>query len=327
MQKLLKSAVLAAILLCLVVVAQGGEILRLGVQMTSTTSFGRAARDLARMVAEKSNGEIVVEVFTDGVLGDELELWESLQLGTLDMCVNSPGRISNFVPEYFLFELPFLFRDFAHRDAVANGSIANRVNAILREQGGVIVLGQMGGSGRYLITRNTKAPNLQDIAGIKMRVQESQIVVDTWKNLGTLPVTVSYSETYTALQTGVADAAENELSTFESMKWYEPCNYLMLTEHSIIIRPILIREARYNSLSDAHKSILRECALEAAELAVKYEREDEAKAFANLERFGLELIRLNNKQEWIDATEVIRSDFGKRNNLEDILKEIEAVGR
>ncbi len=168
---------------------------------------------------------------------------------------------------------------------------------------------------------------LKDISGIKMRVQESQIVVDTWKALGTLPVTVSYSETYTALQTGVADAAENELSTFETMKWYEPCEFLMLTEHSIILRPIIISEARYDSLSEAHRAILAECGREAAALAVKYEREFEANAFKTLEGFGIEIVPLNSKQEWIDATDPIRKDFAKRYGLEALMAEIEAAGK
>ena len=327
MAGMLKSFVLGVSLLCVTTMAQGGEIIRFGVQMTAETSFGRAAKDFARLVGEKSKGEIKVEVFTDGVLGDELEMWESLQLGTLDMCVNSPGRISNFVPEYFAFELPFIFRDFDHRDAVANGPVADKFNEILREKGEVVVLGQMGGSGRYLITRRTKAPDLKDIAGVKMRVQESQIVVDTWKALGTLPVTVAYAETYTALQTGVADAAENELSTFETMKWYEPCKFLMLTEHSIILRPILISEARFNRLSAAHQQILRECGLEAAELAVAYEREAEAKAFKTLEGFGIELVKLNNKQEWIDATGPIRNDFARKHGLEEVMKQLESSGK
>ena len=327
MAGVMRTFVLGCALFCVAAFAQGGEVIRFGVQMTAETSFGRAAKDFARLVGEKTNGEIKVEVFTDGVLGDELEMWESLQLGTLDMCVTSPGRISNFVPEYFVFELPFLFRDYAHRDAVANGPIADKFNEILREKGGMVVLGQMGGSGRYLITRKTKAPALKDIAGIKMRVQESQIVVDTWKALGTLPVTVAYGETYTALQTGVADAAENELSTFETMKWYEPCKFLMLTEHSIILRPILISEERFNRFSEAHRRILRECGREAAELAVKYEREAESKGFRTLEGFGIELVRVNDKQEWIDATAAIRTDFAKKYGFESVLAELESVGK
>ena len=329
MQKVLSRYVLAVGLtvLCLSRVLPAGEkvTLRLGVQMTAETSFSRAAKDFARMVGEKSNGEINIEVFTDGVLGDELEMWESLQLGTLDMCVNSPGRIGNFVPEYFVFELPYVFRDYAHRDAVADGPTSLKVDEILRQKGEVVVLGQMGGSGRYLITRNTRAPNLADLRGVKMRVQESQVVVDTWRALGTLPVTVAYGETYTALQTGVTDAAENELSTFQTMKWYEPCRYLMLTEHCIILRPLLIKESRFNSLSPEYRKILQDSGKAAAALAVKYEREFETAAFKILEGFGIEMVPLANKAEWIEATRVIRDDFAKKNNMQQIMVEIEAV--
>ncbi|MFV0406996.1 MAG: TRAP transporter substrate-binding protein [Propioniciclava sp.] len=300
--------------------------LRLGVQMAAETSFGRAANDLAEMVAERSDGRITIEVFTDGVLGDELEMWESMQAGTLDMSVTSPGRISNFVPEYFVYELPYIFTDYAHRDAVADSPVGEKIDAILTEEAGIVVLGQMGGSARYLLTTDTEAPDLADIDGVKMRVQEAQIVVDTWTALGTLPVTVAYNETYTALQTGVVNAAENELSTFTTMKWYEPSNYLMLTAHSIGMRPLVISEATFSKLSESDQQLLREAGQEAALKAVEYERADEEAAFAELQELGITLVDLTDKQEWIDATAPIRDNFAaEHDGMPEIMQEIAAT--
>lgn len=301
----------------------GGATLRMGVQMAAETSFGRAAHELAEAVAERTDGRVTIEVFTDGVLGDELEMWESMQAGTLDMAVTSPGRISNFVPEYFVYELPYIFTDYEHRDAVADSPVGDTINEMLTDQAGIVVLGQMGGSARYLITTDVEAPDLTDISGVKMRVQEAQIVVDTWTALGTLPVTVAYNETYTALQTGVVNAAENELSTFMTMKWYEPSKYLMLTEHSIGMRPIVISESSLEGLSEADQQALREVSEEAAAKAVQYERDDEQAAFEELQALGITLVELNDKQEWIDATAPIRENFAAEHpGMDEIMQQI-----
>ncbi len=296
-----------------------------GIQLASMTPFSRGARDFAKMAEEKSGGSITVEVYTDSVLGNESEMWEGIQMGTVDMMVISPAQISNYVPEYAFYDLPYVFESYAHRDAVTKSAVARKMDKLLEEKGGMITLGQMGGTGRYLLTRKNKVEKMADISGIKMRVQPSNIVVQTWEKFGTVPVTVAYGEVYSALQTGVADAAENELSTFITQKWYEPCKFLAKTNHQINMRPVLIGKAKFDSLTPEQQKIVRECGEAAGWQGVKYEREDESKSFDELKKMGVQITELQDKDKWIAVTENLRNDFCAKYGMTDLLKELKAV--
>ena len=304
--------------------ASAGEPVKIifGVQLASMTPFARAANDFAAMVKEKSNGGMVVEVYTDSVLGNESEMWESIQMGTVDMMVISPAQVSNYVPEYAFYDLPFLFAGYEHRDAVTKSEVAKKMDKMLEEEGDMVTLGQMGGTGRYLLTRGKKVERMADAKGIKMRVQPSNIVVQTWEAFGTVPITIAYGEVYSALQTGVADAAENELSTFITQKWYEPCKFLAVTNHQINMRPVLIGKAKFESLTPEQQQILRECGEAAGWKGVEYERGDEDASFTELKSLGLEIVELQDKDTWIEATAGLREAFCKQHGMTDLLKEV-----
>lgn len=296
-----------------------------GVQLAATTPFARCANDFAEMCRERSGGTINVEVFTDSVLGSEIEMWESIQMGTMDMMIISPAQISNYVPEYGLYDLPFLFTSYEHRDRVAAGEVGRKMDALLEEKGDMITVGQAGGTGRYLLTSKAPVTKMSDVAGIKMRVQASAMVTRTWELFGTLPVTVAYGETYSALETGVAEACENELSTFITQKWYENCRYLCKTNHQINMRPLVIGKAKFESLSPEQQEIVRQAGLEAGQLGVEYERADEGGSFDELESFGVKISELEDKEVWIAATEILRDEFCAQYGVEEIYDEIVAL--
>ena len=314
------------------VAAQAGEpvgdpvTLIFGIQLAASTPFARAAKDFAQMCAEKSNGSITVQVYTDSQLGDEMQMWEGIQMGTLDMMVISPAQVSNYVPEYGFYDLPFLFTSYEHRDAVVNGAVADKMDQLLETKGNMVTLGQMGGTGRYMLS-SKPVHKMSDASGVKMRVQASTLVNQTWANFGTLPVTVAYGETYSALQTGVAEACENELSTFITQKWYENCSNLTLTNHQINMRPVLIGKAKFDSLSPEQQAIVRECGEAAGWKGVEYERADEENSFEQLRGFGVEIIELEDQENWIAATEQLRLDFCEQYGLTEIMKEIATLSK
>jgi tripartite ATP-independent transporter DctP family solute receptor len=279
----------------------------------------------ADKVKEATNGKVIIDVFSDGVLGSETDVWEAIQAGTVDMGIISPAYVGNFVPEYQIYELPFLFASREHRDKVVNGPVGEKIDKLLADKVGMIVLGQFGGIGRNLITRTKKIETLDDIKGVKMRVYSSPIVVDTWTALGTVPVTVAYAEAYTGLQTGVVDAAENEMATLVSQKWYEPCKYVAITEHNINTRPLIIGKSQLEKLPKEYQEIMIEVGKDAASYAVKTERDDDAKYIDDLKNLNIEVFELQDKDKWIEATKQLRSDFVKKYNMEAILSEIEGL--
>ncbi len=128
--------------------------LKCGIMVSKDYSQAKAAKYFAEEIAKETDGRVVIDVFTDGVLGSEPEMWEAINAGALDMAVVSPAYIGNFVPEYQLYDLPFLFKSRAHRDAVVDGPIGAQLDKLLEKKGNMVVLGQFGGTGRIMISRN-----------------------------------------------------------------------------------------------------------------------------------------------------------------------------
>ena len=296
--------------------------LKCGIMVSKDYAFTKGANFFAKRIAEETNGRVKVDVYSDGVLGSESEMWEGVKVGTLDMFVTSPGNVGTFGPAYQFFDLSYLFASKAHRDKVANGPIGEKMNKMLAEKGGMIVLGQFGGSARNMILTGRKIEKLEDLKNMKMRVWPAPIVVKTWESLGTIPVVVAYAEAYSALQTGVVEGAENETSTFITQKWYEPAKYIIMTEHSITVRPLLIGKKQFDKLPEDIQQAMLKVGKEAAEYAVKVEREDDAGYIKNLKGFGIDIIQLKDKEKWIEATRPIREEFAKKHGLSDVLKEV-----
>jgi TRAP-type transport system periplasmic protein len=278
-------------------------------------------------LAEESYGALDVQVFAGGVLGSEPEMFEGIQQGTIDAIVTSPGNLSSFVPPYQILDLPFVFRDDDHRAAVADGRVGAELTRLLEERAGIIVLGNFGGSERNLISRDRPITSLADMQGLKMRVWEAPAIIESWAALGTSPTVIAYAEVYTALQTGVVDAAENEPPTFVTQKWYEPTNYITLSRHSYTVRPFIMGADAFRSLSDEHQELLLRLGREAAEYEVELEREFGEEAMRTMqEQYGIEVLELTDRDEWIERTEPVRQKIAADLDVSDLLEQIEAAG-
>ena len=293
--------------------------------VSANTAHAAATKEFARLVGEKSKGSLAVEVYTDGTLGNEVEMWEGIQSGSVDMMWTGDGAVSNYIPEWGFVALPFIFANQAHRDAFVDSGMVDTLIKIVEQKGNVIMLGNGSGVSRNLLIKK-KVENLSDAAGTKMRVQASDIVVETWKALGLLPVVIAYAETYSSLQTGVAQACENEMSSFLTQKWYETCPFLIKTEHQTNCHPLIIGKKQFSSLTPEQQAILREAGKEAAKFFIEKERAGDAEGDKQLtEKGGVTIVSLNDKDAWIAATKKVRDDFCKKHGLEELAAKVETL--
>jgi len=303
------------------VVAAAEYTLKLGTLENEQYPFTIGARYFEKRLEEETDGKIDVEVYPNAILGDEFELWENIQNGVVDMCVTASA--GQFIPEWQIIQLPYLFKSYDHWDAMMQGPLMIKLEDLMVEKAGIMVLSYFGGSGRHLISTDKKIDSLDDVKGIKMRVWPNPTVVKTWELLRTNPIVVAYAETYTALQTGVVKAAENIAATFITQKWCEPGNYITLTNHDIIVRPLIIGVKQFNQFSPELQKIIRSVAREAAEYEVKVERKLEQEYFNEMEEDGLEIVELTDIDKWIEATKKMREEFAEKYNLVDFLQTLE----
>ncbi|UYG00775.1 TRAP transporter substrate-binding protein [Halomonas sp. GD1P12] len=225
------------------------------------------------LVEEKSNGSITVSYFPDSQLGGESELVELLQAGAVDMTKVSGGLMGSFSPLYDVFSMPYLFDDEEHFYRVMNDEeIMSDVYQSTQDQGFVGVGWYDSGQRNFYMT-NEPIEQVEDLAGKKIRVMQSQTAIDTMKLLGASPVVMAQEEVYTALQQGVLDGAENNEFALTAARHGEVVDYYTLDGHTRIPDIILISNRVIDSLSDEQQTAVMEALEESTQSQVEHWRE------------------------------------------------------
>ncbi|MCL6707439.1 DctP family TRAP transporter solute-binding subunit [Pseudomonas sp. R2.Fl] len=218
-----------------------------------------AMGQFAEEILEKTKGRIAVRLQGGGALGGDREVIEGVQLGVVDMTVVSTSIVVNFAPEFALFDIPFLFRDFDHAEAVLNGPIGQEMLDGLPEKG--LVGLAFGGMGFRQLTNNARpVKEPADVEGLKIRTQQNDLHIAVWKELGVLPTPMAIPEVYTALQQGVVDGQENPVGAIINNRFGEVQKYMSLTDHAFTPLVLLVSPNLYSSLSDEDKEVFKTAA-------------------------------------------------------------------
>lgn len=273
MKKLLFSCTVLSLILSFCSVSFAERKLKLGVVAPPSHPEVLAGQAFADYVKEKTNGEIQLDVFPMGTLGGERSMAEQVQGGTLDMMHCTTAVLSNFVPEVALFDLPFLWpsREVAYK-VLADPEFF-KIFADAFPQKGLVMIGYGENEFRDLtnIDREVRLP--EDVKGMKIRVMESPVYLETWKALGASPVPMPFPEVYNALQQGVINAQENPLMTSVMVKFTEVCPFATKLDYSLQETIQMVNIDLWESFTPEQQQIFRE----AAELSIKVNREGSAK--------------------------------------------------
>ncbi|WP_083660561.1 DctP family TRAP transporter solute-binding subunit [Acuticoccus yangtzensis] len=278
-----------------------------------------AMGQFAEEVAEKTGGRIAVRLSGGGALGGDREVIEGLQLGTVDMTVSSTSIVANFVPELRVFDIPFLFRDFDHAEAVLNGDMGEEILESMPSKG--LVGLAFGGMGFRELTNSVKpVETVADVDGLKIRTQQNEMHIKVWDALGVLPTPMAIPEVYTALQQGVVDGQENPIGAIVNNRFGEVQKYVSLTDHAFTPLVVLISPMAWGSLSDEDQAIISE----AAHNAMTRNREEVEKAIATgldtLRGQGMTVIETVDKQSFQDALGPVFEDFAAEFGAETLDK-------
>jgi len=211
---------------------------------------------------EKSDGKMKLRVFYDGALGADLPATQSVRTGSLDMALTSAAPLVSMIASFGVFDLPFLFDTPEEADQVLDGKVGNWLLEQLPAMG-VVGLAWWENGFRNATNSKQAISRLEDFGGLKMRVMQSPIALDLFNTLGANAVPLSFSELYSALETRTVDGQENPLALIKSTKFYEVQKYLTLSKHVYTPYVMLVSGKLWNDLSDAERSTLQQCALDA----------------------------------------------------------------
>ncbi len=239
-----------------------GITLRFSHVVAEETPKGLAANRFKVLVEQRSAQRIRVLIYPDAQLyGDHNEM-QALQLGAVDMLAPSLSKFGRIgVPEFELFDLPFLFADVAEVRRITQGPLGQRLLTLLSRQG-LTGLGYFdNGFKQMSANRPLLAPT--DFVGLRMRVQASRVIAAQMRALGAQPVTLAFSETRQALATGVVDGTENPISNFWTKRMHEVQTDLSLTEHGYLGYAVVVNPGFWHSLAHSDRKLVEQALHEA----------------------------------------------------------------
>ena len=269
--------------------AAQAQTLRLGHNISTTSPYHLAAEHFAGLVAERTNGRITVQVFPAGALGNERDMIEGLQIGSLDLVITSTGPLGNFVPEIYALDLPFLFRDYDHARTVLDGEIGQELLGKIGEND-LVGLAWSENGFRHITNSQRPIRTPADLQGIKLRTMENRVHMAAFTGMGAAPTPMAFPELFGALQQGVVDGQENPVTVITAAKFWEVQKYVSLTGHvyspaAVLASPILI-----DGLTDEQKGWFMEAArASAAATRAEVNRLEEAGVALLIEN-GMEVI-------------------------------------
>jgi len=198
-------------------------------------------------VEKGTNGQVEVQVFHSGQLGDQRVMLESVQMGTLETSAVGDAVLVNFFPPIGVIGIPYLFKDSATAFKVLDGKFGQELSKALVEKTGIRILAYGENGFRHFTNNKREIRKPTDMKGLKMRVQENPAHVQMVSALGGIPVPMAWTEVYTSLQQGVLDGQENPLSVIVVSKLWEVQKYLVLDSHLWSATLLVINEKLFQS--------------------------------------------------------------------------------
>ncbi|MDD7201195.1 MAG: TRAP transporter substrate-binding protein [Spirochaetales bacterium] len=220
-----------------------------------------ASNEIGKILEEKTGGRITAKVFPNSVLGNNTELMEQLQAGTLEMAISSVAFLGSFTNSTKLLDLPYLFKNNAAAEEILDGPVGQHIFSEL-ESSGFHGLAWLSTGWRHL-TANKEIHKPEDMKGLKIRVMENQMHIDHFNALGASAIPMAFSELYTALQNGTMDAEENPFANINGSRLYEVQKYIIKTGHIYDTSPLLASSSWWNTLSASDQDLIQGVVTEA----------------------------------------------------------------
>jgi tripartite ATP-independent transporter DctP family solute receptor len=281
-------------------------------------------RYMGKLLNERSSGRLNIKVFANGTLGSERDTIEQLKIGGVDMIRLSVAPLNNIVPETIVLSLPFIFRSEDHMHTVLDGPIGDEILAAMEKQG-IVGLAWYDDGARSIYTKGRPVRTLADLKGMKIRVQQSDVFVSMVEALGASPTPLPYGEVYTALTTGIIDAAENSLLSYETSRHFESAPYYNLTEHSLLPSLVVFSKPIWDRLPEKDRALIRQAARDSVQHVRGLQKERQAKAREVVQAGGAQMIPVENKQAFADAVQPMYAKFATTPELKSLVERIQAT--
>jgi tripartite ATP-independent transporter DctP family solute receptor len=300
---------------------EGAKVLNLAHNLPQTHPVHKGILAFQEALDKKSAGSLKIKIFPDGQLGSEREVLELLQIGSVALTKVSGAVMSNFVPEYHVLGIPYLFRDKAHQFDVLEGEIGKSI----LEKGSKFWLRGLcyydaGSRSFYTKTKAIRTPD--DLKGLKIRVMNNQMSINLVTALGGSATPMAYGELYTAIQQGVVDGAENNPPSFVGSNHYEVSKYYTLDQHSAVPDVLLISTKYWDKLSAREQKWVQEAADESSQAQKQFWNESVEASMKIAIASGVEII-VPDKSLFAERSASVLQEF--ENEFPELAKLVDQI--
>lgn len=288
----------------------GTITLKVGHDAAETTPVAIGLAEFERLVEERTDGAVQVEVYNNGTMGSASDYVINCQLGTLDMGASNQSVVSSFIPDLAACDIPYIFDSYEHADAAFTGELYDHFAEEMRDNMQLELLAIWEVGFRNLTNSKHPVNSVADVAGLRLRTMDNPIHIAFWQSLGADPVPMSWGEAYTALQQKALDGQENPYSVILGNNVAEVNKYLAVTEHVYSSQFIFISQQAWDKMTPEQREIVRQSAQEAGKVERDEQRKQADDAVEQLTNAGME-ITYPDKSEFIAATEDFRAEQSK----------------
>jgi TRAP-type transport system periplasmic protein len=268
------------------------RLIRFGYGLNEQSNQGRATKLLADEIEKSSGGKMKLRAVGAAALGSDVQMQQALIGGAQEMMVGSTATLVGIVSEMGLWDTPFLFANSKEADTILDGPIGQKVMDKLRDKG---LVGLVYWENGFRNLTNNKRPvtKVEDLDGIKLRVMQNTVYLDSFKTLGANAVPMAFSELFTALETKAVDGQENPYNTILSSKFFEVQKFLTVSNHVYSPWIVLVSKKYWDQLSKDEQKIIMDAAIKSREFERTDTRAEAGKALADLKGKGMQVNELS----------------------------------
>ena len=300
--------------------------LKFGTSSADTTLTAKTFMEWGNRLSDATDGKVKVDVYCSSILGNNTEMIQGAQMGTIDVVVIQPAGIADMgASKMNILSLPYLFGSYDQYYNTLFGEVGEMLlQDVTDNVEGLIGFGYLPDGGRCYFTNGKAITCIDDIKGMKLRVQTYAIDSATAKALGFSATPTAFSELYSAPESGVVDGGENPLSGIDGNALYEVSEYLTLDNHTYNIPVLNISEATWNKLNAETQDLLKTTWVETVEEYFKPALADyEAGLLEKFKEAGVEVVELTDYDKWVEAVEPVWDEYGA--GMEDTISAIQAL--
>ncbi|CEJ15366.1 2,3-diketo-L-gulonate-binding periplasmic protein YiaO precursor [bacterium YEK0313] len=281
----------------------------------------RALEHMGRLILERSRGRHSLRIFHSSQLGEEKATIEQTRIGAIDINRTNVAPLGSFIPEANVLALPFLFRSVEHLHSVLDGPIGDEILTRF-EAHGLVGLAFYDSGARSIYNSVRPIRSMIDLKGLRIRVQQSDMMVDMMKALGAEPVALPYGQVGVGLSTGLIQGAENNWPSYVTTDHYRAARYLTLTEHTMSPEVVVVSKRVWETLSEEDRTIFRQAARESSRAMRAQWEKLEQTSRQQAERAGVEIVMLADRSAFEAAVTGLAARFAGEADLMALIERI-----